>query len=325
MVLALVLLVSGCQPKAAPNTTPMGNGGQKPAKITPTLAPALSSPVVSEPTVSGESLVPNAAPTQEAAVPTISIQVPTADPLSSPQPTASATVRSYRLPTPTARPQMARMRITKPGPYSKISSPLEVEALISPGDDGMVHVDLIGEDGRLIASQLLDFRTAQAENFYITPQIPFQINSAAELARLAISTFDQFGQMVGLISVDVLLIQIGSSDITPPQVDYEPYIVTTPREGSLITGGSITINGAVRPVNNNPLILQLVDEKGNLVGSSEVQVTQPSDAVTHVPFQASFAYTVDHRVRARLTLSQASAGRIPGTVWLSSSILFLDP
>lgn len=323
--LVLILLIEGCQPKAAPDTSPVDSGVQKPIKITPT---DISSPPILQ-TTAPAAVIPTGEPNLPAAtestVPTISIEVAATAEQANPQPTASPTIRLYRLPTPTPQPQMAHMRITEPGPYSKISSPLQVEALISPGDDGMVHVDLIGENGRTIASQLLDFRTVDAKNFFITPQIPFQINSAGELARLVISTFDVFGQMVGLISVDVLLIQMGSSDITAPQVDYEPYLVYTPREGSLISKGSLTVNGAVRPVNANPLILQLIDEQGNVVGSSEVPVSQPSDATPHVPFQSTISYTVDHRVRARLTLSQASAGRIPGTVWLSSSILFLDP
>jgi len=320
-VLTLFFLANACQPKGIPEDLT----GPKPAKLTPTTQVIVPTMVpTGTPTVQVPTLRVTL-PAPENLIPTFSIAVTETPNLVSTQPTPTATTRSFRLPTPTARPQQAHMRITKPGLYSKISSPLQVEALINPGDDGMVHVDLIGEDGRTLVSQLLDFRNVDAKNFYITPELNFQINSAGELARLVIYTHDQFDQVIGLVSVDVILIQMGDSDITPPIVDLEPYQITTPREGTLIKGGNLTVTGAMRPVNNNPLVLQLIDEQGVVVGESEIPATQPSDASPQVPFQTTINYTVSHRVRVRLTLSQASDGRIPGTAWLSSSILFLDP
>jgi len=217
------------------------------------------------------------------------------------------------------------MRITKPGAYSKVSSPIQLEALISPGDDSLVHIDLIGEDGRIIVSEVLDFRNYDAKNFYITPEIPFIINSAAELARIIVYTHDMFGQRISLVSVDVLLLQLGGSDISAPLVEFEPYLVTTPREGTLITGGTVTVDGAARVVNDQPLVIELINEEGAIVGSAEVLVSQPSDTLVHVPFQVSVLYTVTHRTRVRMSMRQESATRISGTVWMSSTILFLDP
>jgi hypothetical protein len=52
-------------------------------------------------------------------------------PTRTPLPTNTPTI------TLTPTPMLAWMRIQKPGPYSKISSPLQVEALIEPGADAM--------------------------------------------------------------------------------------------------------------------------------------------------------------------------------------------
>ncbi len=257
--------------------------------------------------------------------PTVSVLIQTASPATIIPPTPTATVRSFRQPSPTPRPQLAKMSITKPGAYSKVSSPIQLEALISPGDDNLVHIDLIGEDGRVMVSEVLDFRNYDAKNFYITPEIPFTINSAAELARIVVYTIDMFGQMISLASVDVLLLQLGGSDITAPLIEYEPYLVSTPREGSLISGGAVAVDGAARVFNDQPVIVELIDEQGTIVGSAEVLVPQPSDTLNHVPFQMNVPYTVTHRTRVRLSIRQESATRIPGTVWMSSSILFLDP
>ena len=69
-----------------------------------------------------------------------------------------------------------------------------------PGDDGMVRVELIGEDGRLIVRQALDFREYKHKSIAFYPAIPFEINSAAETARLQVLTSDRFGRAIAIES-----------------------------------------------------------------------------------------------------------------------------
>ncbi|MHB0988844.1 MAG: hypothetical protein ACYC3P_09310 [Bellilinea sp.] len=324
LMLAVLLISAGCQSEAAPGLRKTSPVERIPVTGTPTNLPELPAPAITE-TPSQETPVDLAVPPVELVVPSLSVLVSTPTPTIEPLASPTATMRSFRPASATPPPPMAKMRITKPGPYSKLSSPIQMEALINSGDDGLVYVDLIGEDGRLMVSEVLDFRNYDAKNFYISLEIPFRINSAAELARLVVYTKDMFGQMISLVSVDVLLMQMGGSDLTAPEVALEPYRVDTPREGTLITGGTVSINGSARPVNNNPLIIELIDEKGAVVGSGSVQVSQPSDGITHVPFQVDVPYAVTHRVRVRLAIHQESATRIPGVVWMTSTILFLEP
>lgn len=223
------------------------------------------------------------------------------------------------------KPRTATMKITSPGPYSKVSSPVKLNALISPGDDRRVYVSLIGEDGRVIDSQILDFGNYDSRRFNITAEIPFSINSAAELARIELYVVDQFGLKIQLISVDVILIQYGDSEITPNEIELEPYIISTPGEGTVVSGGVLVVEGIARTVTDGPLIVDLVDEKGGIVGSGETKVSPPSERNSHMPFQVIVPYSVDYRTRVRLTVRQDSTGRIPGTVWLSSLVIFLDP
>ena len=324
IMLAVLLISAGCQSEAAPGLPKTSPVERISVTDTPMNLPSLPVPTSTEASLQ-ETPVNLAVPPVELIVPSLFVLGSTPTPMTEPLASPTATTRSFRQASVTPPPSMAKMRITRPGPYSKLSSPIQMEALINSGDDGLVYVDLIGEDGRLMVSEVLDFRNYDAKNFYISPEIPFQINSAAELARLVVYTRDMFGQMISLVSVDVLLMQMGGSDLTPPEVELEPYRVDTPREGTLITGGTVSINGSARPVNNNPLIIELIDEKGAVVGSGEVQVSQPSDGITHVPFQLEVPYTVTHRVRVRLAIHQESSTRIPGVIWMTSTILFLEP
>jgi hypothetical protein len=201
------------------------------------------------------------------------------------------------------------MRIQKPGPYSKVSSPLQVEALVSPGEDGYIYVELIGEDGRVITRQALDYRSFMNRYFYINPQVAFELNTAAETARLVVRVQDRFQRPIYLCSVEVVLMRLGRNEITAPVVVQEPYVVRSPREGAVISGGVLRVIGLARLVNDRPLIFELIDE---------------SD-LSHVPFEVFIPYSVEQDTPVRLIIRQESASRIPGTVWLSSMLLTLQP
>lgn len=227
--------------------------------------------------------------------------------------------------TQTPTPPLSWMRIQKPGPYSKVSSPIQLEALISPSDNGYVYVDLIGEDGRTITRQALDFRAFLNRHFYINPQIPFEINAASETARLVIRIEDRFQRPIYIITVDLVLMQLGKPELFPSVIVQEPYVVRSPRDGGTARNGVLEVRGLARPVNDQPLLFELIDEQGRLAGSASLPVSQPYGNLSHVPFQVFIPYSVEEDTPARLTIRQESATRIPGTVWLSSQLLTLQP
>ena len=184
---------------------------------------------------------------------------------------------------------------------------------------------MIGEDGRLITSQFIDFTHSNERYVYITSEIAFEIGSLAETARLVLYTLDRFGRTIYQTSVDLILLQMGSSDINQPVIEMEPYMISKPWEGATVRGGVMTVEGQVRLVNDQPLIIELFDEQGNLVGSAEAQLEQPNELQAYVPFTMYVPYSVTKWTPVRLTARQMSATRIPGTVWLSSVKLYLEP
>ena len=252
---------------------------------------------------------------------------PTASLTATRTPNPTRTPYRWRTPTltPTPTPPLAWMRIQKPGPYSQVISPIQLESLITPGEDGNVYVDLIGEDGRMITQQTLDFSDYLNRHFYISPEIPFVIKPAGETARLVVRVVDQFGRLISICSVDVVLLQVGKSEIQPNPIVDEPYIVRSPREGDSISGGVLIVRGLARAVNQQPMIFELIDEKGNVLGSAVQEISQPYGDFSHVPFEVYIPYTVAEQTKVRMTIRQESDTRIPGTVWLDSWLLTLDP
>jgi hypothetical protein len=239
----------------------------------------------------------------------------------------SATRRPSATPkiSPTPTPPPAYLRIVRPGPYSKINSPLEVEAGVSPGDDGLVLVDLIGEDGRTITRQRLNYSEFIGRSIGIAHKMDFKIAGVAETTRLVISVDDKFGRIIALTSTELVLISIGDNQIYPASYQYAPYILHEPVEDQIITGGTLKVSGLARPVNLTPLIFELIDEKGTVIEAAQLQVPLPGGDQSHTPFEIYIPYHISNPTRVRLTIRQASDDRIPGTVALWSVPIFLQP
>jgi hypothetical protein len=200
-----------------------------------------------------------------------------------------------------------------------------MEVLVQSGEDGQVRVDLFGEDNRLITEQMLDFRRNPNSRFWVSPQIPFDITAAAEVGRLVVSSQDLKGRLIYLTSVDLILMKTGRDEVNPPAILLEPYLIRYPRPGQTIEGGTVVVVGLARPVNNNPLILELIDDNKNIIGSAKVQVDPPSGDLSHTPFQIGISYSVQGPTPVRLAVRQESDGKIPGTVELYSIPLVLNP
>ena len=227
--------------------------------------------------------------------------------------------------TPTPTPPPAYLRILRPGAFSKLLSPVQVEASVSPGEDGLVVVELLGEDGRSLARQRLEYREYINRSIAISPRLEFRIAGVAELGRLAITVSDRFGRRVALASTDLLLFSIGENDFSPAGSGVAPYIFRSPLPDQVIQGGLLAVRGLIRPVNQNPVILELLDEQGQPLAATQLSIELPSGSLSHNPFEAGLAYKVSAPVRARLVLRQESNGRIPGTVALWSIPVNLEP
>jgi len=85
------------------------------------------------------------------------------------------------------------------------------------------------------------------------------------------------------------------------------------------------VRGLARPVNNQPLLIELLDEQGRSLAHAALQVALPTGNLSHNPFEVDLPYQVTGAVRARLSIRQESAGRIPGIVALWSVPVLLNP
>jgi hypothetical protein len=246
-------------------------------------------------------------------------------PTRTPYPTL--TRRPSRTPsiTPTSTPQLAYYRINNLGMYSKVISPVRPEAIVSPGEDGLIHVEMIGDDGQTLKKEVFDYSRYVGQHFGIAPEIDFSLNSVSESARLIISSYDRFERLMWLSSVDLVLLSIGKNQITAPSDFTEPYIIQFPKENDEIQGGMLQVSGRARILNANPLIFECVDSNGNILSSAQVELNPSIEGMSHIPFAVYLPYQVSEATNVRFSVRQESNNRIPGTISFFSYEITLLP
>lgn len=242
-----------------------------------------------------------------------------------PTPSKTFTITPTPTATATPTPPFSVLRITRPGLMSRVTSPIRIEAAVSKGDDGFVYANLIGEDSRVITQQAFDYHWNQYSRFLVVEKVEFAIIGVSETARLELFTLDLAGRTVALSSVDLILLSIGDDQIYTPETLLEPYLIRYPFEGQVVQGGDVLVDGLANPVNENPLLIELIDEQKNVIALTQITVAAPSGDLSHTPFTVDIPYSVDSSTPVRLSIRQESTGRIPGTVALYSIPITLEP
>ena len=227
--------------------------------------------------------------------------------------------------TETPMPPLAFFRINNISPFSFVTSPLRPEAIVSPGEDGLIIVELIGEDGRTITKENINYQGYMGRRFGIAPEINFELQRASEYGRLLIYTKDRFNRTIALTSVDLILLQLGSNKITPPKDLTEPYIIRKPRAEATIEGGVIVVEGLARILSTSPILIECIDPDGNIVGDAQIEVEAPNQILSHIPFEAFIPYSVNESTNVRITIRQDSDSRLTGTLYLFSFEVTLEP
>ena len=227
---------------------------------------------------------------------------------------------SSDVPQPDAR--NGAIQFYSPGPLSKIVSPVVFNGYAIPGHGNMGRVDLYGEDGRLLASDLLQLNTSYTWA-YFSWSLPFEVQAAGELGRLTVSTQDQYGRLTALESVHLLLLSQGTSQVNPSGDLRERCVIEQPSAGQQVSGGALSLTGMIRPFNSQPLLVELIKRDGGVVAAQWVMFSPASDG-SYVPFSAEISYSVGAGTWALLSVSQPDE-RIPGTMYLYSREIFLNP
>jgi hypothetical protein len=304
------------------------------ALVTPSPVVVLEDTPTASPTpIAGVDIVSTIGPS-----PTSLAFNPTSTP--SPEPSASATTdlnptattwrRATHTPTITPTPTIpvAFVQISEPGPMSKVSSPLELIANLRSIPSGSYHVEIwleplqSGGEARLLYREVKKLISNPVPWIYLDPDIQFELSRVSEFGQVRVSMLDKYGRLASVNSVDVILLSMGESDITPTGYLSEPIVIREPTLNHLIQGGVVIVSGEVRP-SESSMLVELVTFDGIVVGYANAFVI-PSDDGSYVPYAVEVPYIVTTPTWVRLQISESSV-RIPGVEHLSSVEVLLSP
>jgi hypothetical protein len=217
----------------------------------------------------------------------------------------------------------APIQILSPGPASLVTSPFLLRGSVRAGAGGVVRIELLGEDGRLLMREVRDYSASVGRQVSLATEIEFGISAVAEVGRIQVSTEDEFGRLVAVGSVDIILLSIGEAEINPAGDLYENIVIESPPPNAVIQGGMVRVTGLARPRSELPLMVEFQTADGKIVGSRQVAVI-PSAESSYGTFAIDVSYSVEAPTRVRLAVWEPGE-RIPGIVQLSSLEVMLSP
>jgi hypothetical protein len=240
-------------------------------------------------------------------------------PSKTPEPTVTPTPGATYTPTTIPGHDPAEIEIQSPGPMSKVISPINLRMNIVSGESEKIQIDLYAEDGSLLSRTVKNLRRSSNGVDQVI-KVPFEIRTAAEVARLSVSTSDKAGRIQALNSVRLLLLSSGDNELNPPGNASEPFAVFSPGLKEEASGGVLNIRGDIWPFNPNPVLLELIGPDGKSLGLRILNIDQLNPQL----FETSVAYKVEEPTLARLTLRQQD-DRMDGWFYVYSQEILLNP
>ncbi len=211
---------------------------------------------------------------------------------------------------------------------SKVASPLHIVANLRSEPSGTYRVELWveplqpGGEPRLLYRDVQRIISNPVDWVYLDQDIPFELERVSEFGQLRVSVYDQYDRPISVNSVDLLLLSMGPSAITPSNIRTEPIVIREPLPNKLIQGGKVIVSGLARP-SEAYLLVELVAADGTIVGYRQAAATPAPDG-SYVPWAVEVPYTVTAGTWVSLRVSE-SGTRITGVEHLSSVEVYLSP
>jgi hypothetical protein len=112
-----------------------------------------------------------------------------------------------------------------------------------------------------------------------------------------------------------LLQAVGENEFTPPYAVQDRMLLRYPKPGGEVSGSDLPVTGEYLPANDKPVIFELIDSDGNVIGSRILQLG-PADG-KYQQFTTTIPYQLEQKNQARLVIRQ-SDDRIDGLAYLFS-------
>jgi hypothetical protein len=221
-------------------------------------------------------------------------------------------------------PESGEPVILQPGNNARLISPLKLKVLSHPGEDGLIRIELLGHDNRLIFRRLLNYADYQNKTLLVDQEIPFEVRSD-EPARLQVILEDRKGKANFLTSVQLTLLQIKGSE-TGGESPINPRIkVEMPDRSSSVKGEDLVVKTGIKPVNDTPVVVEVLASDWHTLTSKIVKISIPADQTAFTPINVKLPYRTGSSLPVTIRIRQESNTLITGPVFMWSEKVTLTP
>jgi len=268
-------------------------------------------------------------PTDTPAIPTSTSEPPTPTSMTEP-PTPTSTID---LPTSTPAPQATStsepverpdesIQILSPGPGSRVLSPIQISGEADPTFEQTLVVTVLLADGTELTTVPVQIMADIGQRGPFSAEIPFTFSGETQGFIQVYATSARDGGVTHLSSVGVTFADSGSENIIPVEAGPEQIFISQPQQGETITGGVAHVEGFALAGFEQTLIVDALDQEGNVIGSQPLIVQAP-DLGQPGPFTADVPYTLTTAGAGRIVVRDPSPA-FGGDVHLSSVEIDLE-
>jgi hypothetical protein len=194
--------------------------------------------------------------------------------------------------------------ILSPGDGSVVTSPIEVTALVQPGAENLVRVSLVDKQGDLLSRQVMGVNGSHLDVLEWITMLAFEIPGENTPAILSVTTLDHAQRPIAVRTVELTLQGAGDVKIEPTDFSDPWLMIAEPDPGTVINTSPLAVIGQVTPINDNPVIFSLVNDRGGAIVARQLIVVEPGETID---FEISLPFSSTSTIRdMRLIIRQTS-------------------
>lgn len=238
--------------------------------------------------------------------------------------------------TPTRLPEVTRVSvedqytaveeailILAPGAGSRLLSPLRVSGFADPTFEQHLLIQLVLDDGNQLAAAATIIQAEAGKRGPFSAEVPFEIQDERQAFILVSADSPRDGGITHLASVGVTLAAGGTEEIKNVEPHPEQIVILQPTQGMVVSGGQARVKGFALASFEQTLVVEVLDEAGNMIGTLPVVVQAP-DWGQPGPFSAEVPYTIAAPGAGRIVVRDPSVV-FEGNVHLASVEIWLKP
>ena len=221
-----------------------------------------------------------------------------------------------------ARPEESIM-ILEPAPGSRVTSPIHVSGVADPTFEQNLVVRVLTADGTLVTQAPTTIQADIGQRGPFALDLPTTLASEQNIFIQVFADSPRDGGITHLSSVGVIFTPTGPENILTRDPYPEQISIIQPQTGDTVSGGSVHVSGFGLASFEQTLLVEVLDENGDVICSEPVMVAAP-DLGEPGPFEADIDYTLSEAGPGRIVVRDVSPA-FGGTTHLSSVEVSLAP